>query len=122
MLPAGSRQSFPAFISALEMPTTSHNKDHVAARDELSEVLWKKAGKVSTGPEEVAKKPPMMIAAALQNLECQVKIILEQTQQLQAELEALKSSSSDAQLQADKVADLQVRVTWLERMVAREFQ
>ncbi|CAJ1439128.1 unnamed protein product [Effrenium voratum] len=82
----------------------------------------KKAGKVSTGPEEVAKKPPMMIAAALQNLECQVKIILEQTQQLQAELEALKSSSSDAQLQADKVADLQVRVTWLERMVAREFQ
>ncbi|CAJ1439122.1 unnamed protein product [Effrenium voratum] len=113
MLPAGSRQSFPAFISALEMPTTSHNKDSTSG---------KKAGKVSTGPEEVAKKPPMMIAAALQNLECQVKIILEQTQQLQAELEALKSSSSDAQLQADKVADLQVRVTWLERMVAREFQ
>ncbi|CAJ1439127.1 unnamed protein product [Effrenium voratum] len=101
------------------MPTTSHNKDSTSG---------KKAGKaglaifVSTGPEEVAKKPPMMIAAALQNLECQVKIILEQTQQLQAELEALKSSSSDAQLQADKVADLQVRVTWLERMVAREFQ
>ncbi|CAJ1439124.1 unnamed protein product [Effrenium voratum] len=93
MLPAGSRQSFPAFISALEMPTTSHNKDSTSG---------KKAGKVSTGPEEVAKKPPMMIAAALQNLECQVKIILEQTQQLQAELEALKSSSSDAQLQADK--------------------